>query len=142
MHKECQVFKTIKYLLVIIILGASIGCSSNPQKTFFGENLTIDEIKKRSFNIQPGMTKAEVQETFGILPGARSFKGSAEALTYCGRSDWDGAAIYYNVWLFENKVISVTNYRLRKSRNNCGDSSKAIDWGQIPADLKIAIEKV
>ena len=130
-----------KLLASILMLGIMMGCSSNPQKTFFGENLTIDEIKKRSLNIQPGMSKLDVQKVFAIDPGVRSFKGTAEALTYCGRSDWDGAAVYYTVWLLNNEVMAITNYRLNKSRNKCGDSSRPIDWGQMPPDLKIAIEK-
>ena len=132
----------IRSALSLLTAVAIVGCQSvtMSDETSFGENLTKDAVSERAMNVNPDMSRDQVVAVFGRGPSARSFRGSAEAMIYCGRSDWDGSAVYHTVWLNNGTVQAMTRYSLDKSENNCGESAREIDWGQLPADLKVRLD--
>lgn len=90
--------------------------------------------KPRPDDLESGMTKAQVTEIMG-KPKRRTFLGPAEALQYC-----DGGFltdVYVVVWMSNGLLVGVTSETAQASfcRNY-----PTIDWGQAPADVRIAIE--
>lgn len=90
----------------------------------------------KSMDIQPGMNRADVVQILGA-PQNRSFKENAEALQYCTTGAISDQ--YVNVWLVDDEVIALTNYT-DESGFLCSGDMREIDWGQAPADIRIAIE--
>jgi len=90
----------------------------------------------KSMAIQPGMSRADVVEVLGA-PQNRSFKEDAEALQYCTTGAMSDQ--YVNVWLVDGEVIALTNYT-DETGFLCSGDMREIDWGQAPADIRIAIE--
>lgn len=91
---------------------------------------------QKSMDIQPGMSRADVVNVLGA-PQNRSFKENAEALQYCTTGAMSDQ--YVNVWLVDGEVIALTNYT-DESGFLCSGDMREIDWGQAPADIRIAIE--
>ena len=83
------------------------------------------------------MTKDEVTSIMGA-PARRSFRGSQEALDFCGLSGFKGTQVY-TVWLNDQRVVGVTNYSGGSDLGDCKTFIKEIDWGQVPADISIEV---
>ena len=88
-------------------------------------------------SIVPGQSREDVIAFLG-QPGDRTFRGSAEALTYC-RSGLMSTDDYSTIWLVNNRVVSLTTMSRGYGTLNCTQFPE-IDWGQAPPDVRIAIE--
>lgn len=135
-----MVFLVRVFLTATLLLVAGCQSITMSDQTSFGDNLTKDAVSARAMLITTGMSRDEVAKVFGRGPSARSFRGDAEALVYCGRSDWDGSAVYQTIWMHKGVVQALTSYSKADSSNNCGQSAREIDWGQLPPDLRVALE--
>jgi hypothetical protein len=88
--------------------------------------------------VSPGMSKEQVIELLGP-PGGRSFRDRGEALQYC-RTGFSSDE-YTIIWLVDGTVRSMTTSLETIAMGNCGGKYPPIDWGQVPPDVRIAIER-
>lgn len=89
--------------------------------------------------ITSGMSREQVIGLLGA-PGNRSFQREGEALQYCHT----GFLIDYHstVWLVRGVVVSLTTSNVPDAAPGlCTAWFPEVDWGQIPADVRIAIER-
>ncbi len=92
------------------------------------------------FQINPGMSREQVVSLLGV-PGSRSFRDDGEALTYCRTGFLIDS--YTTVWLVRGRVVSLTTSdEPDRTPGLCTARFPAIDWGQVPPDVRIAIERV
>lgn len=94
--------------------------------------------KTELMSITPGQTREEVVALLGT-PGARSFRGEAEALTYCNGVEFSAHDDYKTIWLLQGRVVALTSSNGGASILDCS-AYPEIDWGQAPPDVRIAIE--
>ena len=99
---------------------------------------TGDRIRANSMLIGPGDSREAVIAAMGP-PENRTFRGSAEAWQYC--STGLTGDTYRTVWLVNGKVASLTS-RTTESHAPvlCAGFFPEVDWGQVPPDVRIAIE--
>ena len=107
------------------------GCGTNPSSS-------NEDIKQKAMQIGPGMAKRDVIALMGP-PEQRSFRGQAEALTFCGWTVFQGF-LTYTVWLLEASVVAMTDDMIHTGAGDCSQFLSPVDWGQAPADLKIALD--
>lgn len=90
-------------------------------------------------SISPGMTRDQVVGLVGP-PGNRTFRDRNEALQYC-RTGMNSDE-YTTVWLTDGKVTGLTtgNHALIPM-GSCAGRFPPVDWGQIPADVRVSIER-
>jgi hypothetical protein len=85
--------------------------------------------EKPTDQLQPGMSKDEVQKLLG-KPANRSFRGADEAWQYHEVAGF-GQCKYTTVWIRDAKVVGLSERR-GKSVAGCGLGSKEIDWSEMP----------
>lgn len=115
-----------KILILMIGLALLSGCSTY--------------LTKKSYEIDQGMTKADVIKLMGI-PDRRSWRDKGEALQYSEISGF-GQCSYIVVWLYDGLVSGVTS-RSGASVGGCGLGAAEVDWGQMPSkkiELKVIQE--
>lgn len=104
-----------------------------------GYEVGVDDLRSKAMLLEPGMSKQQVLGLLGA-PAQRSFKGTAEAMTFCGMSPFVGSQ-FYTVWMSNGAVVGVTDYLDRyNDMGNCANFAAPIDWGQVPADIRIEIK--
>ena len=96
--------KSIFGTLIVGMVLLMVGCGTNPTSS-------NEDIKQRAMRVDPGMLKQEVVAVMGS-PEQRSFRGQAEALTFCGWTAFQGFLVY-TVWLFDDSVVAMTDYMVR-----------------------------
>ena len=124
---KLSIFGTLTVGMVLLM----VGCGTNPTSS-------NEDIKQRAMQVDPGMLKQEVVAVMGS-PEQRSFRGQAEALTFCGWTAFQGFLVY-TVWLFDDSVVAMTDYMVRTGAGDCSQFLSPIDWGQAPADIKIKLD--
>ena len=107
------------------------GCGTNPSSN-------NEEIKQRAMQIDPGMNKQEVIALMGP-PEQRSFRGQAEALTFCGWTVFQGF-LTYTIWFFEEAVVAMTDDMVHTGAGDCSQFLSPVDWGQAPPDVRIKLD--
>ena len=118
----------------VLMVGVALltaGCGTNPSNS-------NEDIKQKAMQVDPGMNKREVAEIMGS-PEQRSFRGQAEALTFCGWTVFQGF-LTYTVWFFEDSVVAMTDDMIHTGAGDCSQFLSPVDWGQAPADVKIALD--
>lgn len=113
----------------LLTLCAIIGLSTSPA--------LAAPLKDKLDQIEPGMLKSDVIDLLG-KPRNRSFRGPAEALQYCSTGAFTNSLA--TIWLVKGAVVSLTTSKER-SNASCASQLAEIDWGQIPPDVRIEIEK-
>jgi hypothetical protein len=95
-------------------------------------------LRSQTASLNPG-PKEQVLAVLGP-PGDRSFSGHAEAWQYC-RTGMQSDT-FTTVWFVDGKVYRVTNQDAALVEwGPCSTKYPTVDWGQVPADLKIRIEQ-
>ena len=140
----------MKITFTIILTLILVSCGSTEGILYRQQNLLL---------IGSGSTKSEVLNIMGA-PTGRSFRGEAEAWTYCatqpsryhrmgGISGANGFGVTTNqiavLWFAGDSLAALTEETQR--RDSTGDKTPdrgcdalpAIDWGKIPADLSIEL---
>jgi len=108
-----------------------VGCGTYPSSN-------NEEIKQKAMQIGSGMNKQEVIALMGS-PEQRSFRGQAEALTFCGWTVFQGFLIY-TVWFFEEAVVAMTDDYVHTGAGDCSQFLSPVDWGQAPPDVRIKLD--
>ena len=90
---------------------------------------SCSSIGRRSLELQPGMTRAQVIETMGN-PSGRALRGTDEALQYQGIVGF-GQCQYVVAWLDHAGLIGITSRR-GFSVAGCGLGSWRINWDEMP----------
>lgn len=80
---------------------------------------------------------ASMQEVIAILgtPGDRSFFGTAEAWQYCETGFAND--FFATVWFSNGQVAGLTTENYAGMAVLCENNFRAVDWGQLPADVVI-----
>jgi len=85
-------------------------------------------------SIRSGASMDEVVAILGT-PGDRSFFGSAEAWQYCETGFAND--FFVTVWFSNGQVAGLTTENYAGNAILCENNFRAVDWGQLPADVVI-----
>ena len=124
----------MKLIAKTLTLGAAlfmVGCASTSKTS----NIEMQ--------IERGMSYQEVLNLVSDYPLERTFHGRGTALQYCTDSRWGGGVASFGVvWLVDDKVEGLTQYQkgMALGSPSCKFRFREVDWGQAPADVKIALD--
>ena len=94
-----------------------------------------------SMSIQRGMSYQQVMNVVSGYPTERTFRGRGTAVQFCSKVTWDKVGTYAVVWMVDDEVEGLTQYKRRIAVGvACEDLFREVDWGQAPADVKIALD--
>lgn len=96
-------------------------------------------LRSQVASLDPGSSKEQVLAVLGP-PGERTFSGNAEAWQYCRTGmQFD---TYVTVWFVGGKVYRVTTQDAALMEwGYCSTKYPTIDWGQVPADVRVKVEQ-
>lgn len=76
-----------------------------------------------SFMLSPGMSKQEVLEVMGGRPKHSEFVADLAEWHFC-KHPFSGPLEYTTVFFFQDKVIGMKEYGVRRSKGSCVDNIK------------------
>lgn len=116
----------MKYVAISLLTASVlVGCTASAYK----------DVGSASFGIQKGMSQNQVWATMEGFPAERTFKGRGTAIQFCS-----GNAKYVVVWLVDDAVEGLTQYKKNTGITSCTTKWREVDWGQAPADVKIKLD--
>ena len=93
-----------------------------------------------SMEITRGMSYSQVVVIASGFPVERTFHGRGTALQFCGGTPHTGRTEFIVVWLVDDVVEGLTQYQGINYFDGCNLGFREVDWGQAPADVKIALD--
>jgi hypothetical protein len=123
----------MKLIVKTLALGAAlfmVGCAT-PNASKLGDS---------TLQIQRGMSYQQVLSIVSDYPVERTFNGRGTALQYCIADKMAERSAYAVVWMVDDKVEGLTQYDRYTGWFSCQNHFREVDWGQAPADVKIALD--
>ena len=122
----------MKLIVKTLALGTAlfmVGCASSSKTS------------NTAMQIERGMSYQQVMNIVSDYPTQRTFHGRGTAVQYCSGGIYRQGSYYVVVWMVDDKVEGLTQYKSRReSYQSCASGFREVDWGQAPADVKIALD--
>ena len=121
----------MKLIVKTLALGAAllmVGCASTSKTS------------NTAMQIERGMSYQQGMSLVSDYPLERTFRGRGTAVQFCG-SNGTTTPDFVIVWMVDDEVEALTQYKARAVNfMGCESGFREIDWGQAPADVKIALD--